>query len=110
MSKMQYIDSAGLALLFLAEEGRGTYANPEGGGPAEEAEPTATLRTFRSGAGLGYKKKGWAKDVFFGQNIVLDAAVGAVLTVGDAVVATPRRPRGLFSRGLRNVDYPAKTD
>ena len=76
----------------------------EGGGPAEEAEPTATLRKFRSGKALGYAKPGWKADVFFGQNVIVRKA-GTVLQVGDAVTATPRRPRGWFSRGVRGVDY-----
>lgn len=78
----------------------------EGGGPASEAEPTATLRTFRTGKLLGYKKPGWRADVFFGQNIVpFVDAVGAELSVGDVVMAKPRRPRGLWSRGVRGVHY-----
>ena len=45
-------------------------------------------------------------DVFFGQNIVpVVDAVGRKVSVGDEVMATPRRPRGLLSRGLRGVDY-----
>ena len=76
----------------------------EGGGPAPEAEPTATLRTFRTGRLLGYKKRGWQNDVFFGQNLV-GLGHGGWLRVGDPVSATPRRPRGAFSRGLRGVDY-----
>ncbi len=45
-------------------------------------------------------------DVFFGQNIVpVVDAVGREVSVGDEVMATPRRPRGLWSRGLRGVDY-----
>ena len=78
----------------------------EGGGPAPEAEPTATLRTFRSGSKLGYAKPGWKSDVFFGQNILIHTP-GVALKVGDTVVATPRRPRGWFSRGIRGVDYDA---
>ena len=78
----------------------------EGGGPAAEAEPTATLKTFRTGQILGYKKPGWSGDVFFGQNVLFrPSAVGRVLRVGDAVVATPRRPAGWFARGVRGVDY-----
>lgn len=78
----------------------------EGGGPASAAEPTATLRTFRTGAALGYRKPGWKGDVFFGQNLVPAAtAAGRRLAVGDAVVATPRRPRGWYSRGVRGVHY-----
>ena len=77
----------------------------EGGGPAAEAEPTATLRTFRTGALLGYVKPGWRSDVFFGQNIVGRGATGRLLSVGDRVVATPRRQRGWFARGIHGVDY-----
>ena len=78
----------------------------EGGGPAAEAEPTATMRTFRTGKLLGFKKAGWRADVFFGQNIVpAVGTVGREVSVGDQVMATPRRPRGLWSRGLRGVDY-----
>ena len=45
-------------------------------------------------------------DVFFGQNIVpVVDAVGREVSVGDEVMATPRRPRGFWSRGLRGVDY-----
>ena len=77
----------------------------EGGGPAAEAEPTATLRTFRSGQLLGYKKPGWKCDVFFGQNLVCHSPPGSTLAVGDEVEATPRRPRGLFSSGVRGVDW-----
>jgi hypothetical protein len=78
----------------------------EGGGPAAGAEPTATMRTFRTGKLLGFKKAGWRADVFFGQNIVpVVDAVGREVSVGDEVMATPRRPRGLWSRGLRGVDY-----
>ena len=77
----------------------------EGGGPTAEAEPTATMRTFRTGRLLGYRKPGWADDVFFGQNLVLRAHAGAVVAVGDAVLATPKRPRGWFGRGTRGVDY-----
>ena len=92
-------------------DGRGSAAattgdddDDEGGGPAVEAEPTATLRTFRSGRVLGYKKRGWAQDVFFGQNLVLHAAAGSVISVGDPVVATPRRAPGWFVRGVPGVD------
>ena len=78
----------------------------EGGGPATEAEPTATLKTFRTGAKLGYAKPGWAGDVFFGQNVLPGrGSAGRILSVGDAIVATPRRPVGWFSRGVRGVDY-----
>ena len=87
---------------------KGTAANDdEGGGPAAEAEPTATMRTFRTGALLGYAKRGWKADVFFGQNLTFaqNARPGAVVRVGDDVTAVPRRPRGWFSRGLRGVDF-----
>ena len=83
----------------------GADDDDEGGGPAAQAEPTATLRTFRTGAGLGYKKRAWAKDVFFGQNLVLHARAGAVVSVGDAVVATPRRKPGWLARGVPGVDF-----
>lgn len=93
-------------------DGRGSAAatvgaddDDEGGGPTSEAEPTATLRTFRTGALLGYKKAGWASDVFFGQNLVLHSAPGAVISVGDTVHATPRRPTSLLVRGVAGVDY-----
>ena len=78
----------------------------EGGGPLAEAEPTATLRTFRSGKALGFVKQGWKADVFFGQNLTVPlSAADSVLTVGDTVVATPRRRRGWFSSGIAGVDY-----
>ena len=85
----------------------GADNDDEGGGPTAEAEPTATLRTFRTGAVLGFKKKGWKADVFFGQNVVLlGGAAGATLTVGDVVLATARRPPGrFFMRGVPGVDY-----
>lgn len=80
--------------------------NDEGGGPAEHAEPTATLRTFRSSTHLGYKKPFDSCDVFFGQNIVHESTyIGKEIAVGDAVVATPRRGRGVFSRGVLGIDY-----
>ena len=63
------------------------------------------LRTFRSGQLLGYKKPGWKCDVFFGQNLVCHSPPGSTLAVGDEVEATPRRPRGLFSSGVRGVDW-----
>ena len=69
-------------------------------------EPTATLKTFRTGALLNYQKPAWKGDVFFGQNVLLtSSSVGRVLSVGDEVVATPRRPVGWFSRGVRGVDF-----
>ena len=78
----------------------------EGGGPAIKAEPTTTLRTFRSGEVLGYKKAGWKQDVFFGQNLVLlGKAIGATICVGDTVIATPRRRPGWFVRGVAGVDF-----
>ena len=59
----------------------------EGGGPAAMAEPTATLKTFRTGKILGYKKPGWSGDVFFGQNIVPDKMLdGSIIAVGDPVI------------------------
>jgi hypothetical protein len=78
----------------------------EGGGPTAVAEPTATLRTFRTGALLGYKKRGWREDVFFGQNLTLSSNRGGVLSVGDTAVAATRPPPGwLLARGIRGVDY-----
>ena len=78
----------------------------EGGGPAAQAEPTATLRTFRSAEALGFHAPFDNCDVFFGQNIVLDGKLaGREIAVGDVVVATPRRKRGLFSKGVLGVDY-----
>ena len=80
----------------------------EGGGPAAMAEPTATLKTFRTGKILGYKKPGWSGDVFFGQNIVPDKMLdGSIIAVGDPVIATPRRPRDWkwMSRGVSGVDF-----
>ena len=77
----------------------------DGGGPAALAEPTATLRTFRTGELLGFRKPSWRADVFFGQNLVHEGAVGREIAVGDVVVATPRRKRGLFAKGVRGVDY-----
>ena len=45
-------------------------------------------------------------DVFFGQNIVpVVDAVGRAVTLGDEVMATPRRAHGWWSRGVRGVDY-----
>ena len=74
-------------------------------GRRQRPELTATLKTFRTGQILGYKL-GWSGDVFFGQNVLFrPSAVGRVLRVGDAVVATPRRPAGWFARGVRGVDY-----
>ena len=55
---------------------KGEDDDDEGGGPAPVAEPTATLRTFRTGAHLGYKKPGWRADVFFGQNVVVHLKPG----------------------------------
>ena len=60
----------------------------EGGGPMPEAEPTATLRTFRTGALLGYKKRGWASDVFFGQNLVHFAPGASVRATVPSARAT----------------------
>jgi hypothetical protein len=77
----------------------------EGGGPVASAEPTATLRTFRTGEILGYKKAGWKNDVFFGQNLVMHDAEGATIRVGDAVVATPRRRPSWLARGVLGVHY-----
>jgi hypothetical protein len=77
----------------------------EGGGPVASAEPTATLRTFRTGELLGYKKAGWKNDVFFGQNLVMHDAEGATIRVGDAVVATQRRRPSWLSRGVLGVHY-----
>ena len=86
--------------------GRADFSDDEGGGPAAEAEPTATLRTFRTGSLLGYRKKGWAKDVFFAQNLTIAAAPpGGVVAVGDVVVATPRRRPSWLAWGVRGVDY-----
>ena len=61
----------------------------EGGGPAAEAEPTATLRTFRTGEKLGFRKPAWSKEVFFGQNLTV-LSPGSTVTVGDLVYAIPR--------------------
>jgi hypothetical protein len=62
--------------------------------PEAQSSTLARVRTFRSA------------DVFFGQNIVpVVDTVGRKVSVGDEVLATPRRPRGLWSRGLRGVDY-----
>ena len=77
----------------------------EGGGPASEAEPTATLRTFRTGRLLGYARPKWAKDVFFGQNIVSYSQPGVTIAVGDEVVATLRRPPSWLAWGVRGVHY-----
>ena len=78
----------------------------EGGGPAAEAEPTATLLSFRSGRALGFAKRGWAKDVFFGQNLVLCSGTAyASVAVGDELHATPRRPVGWLHKGVRGVHY-----
>jgi hypothetical protein len=73
----------------------------EGGGPGAEAEPIATLRTFRTGALLGYRKKGWAKEVFFAQNVVLRGG-GEELAVGNVVQPSFR---WWCSRGVRGVHY-----
>ena len=55
-------------------------------------EPTDTLRTFRTGRHLNYRPK-WAKDVFFGVNLVHGPGhVGTTLRVGDAVAVRRRRP------------------
>eukprot|EP00325_Prymnesiales_sp_UTEX-LB-985_P002586 CAMPEP_0174700158 /NCGR_PEP_ID=MMETSP1094-20130205/5197_1 /TAXON_ID=156173 /ORGANISM="Chrysochromulina brevifilum, Strain UTEX LB 985" /LENGTH=399 /DNA_ID=CAMNT_0015897597 /DNA_START=161 /DNA_END=1360 /DNA_ORIENTATION=+ len=64
----------------------------EGGGPAAEAEPIATLRTFRTGELLGYTKASWQKEVFFGQNLCLDPNrhPGASISVGNRVSAAPK--------------------
>lgn len=91
----------------------------EGGGPAGAAEPIATMRTFRTGKLLGYAKSGWGGDVFFGQNLVLGSTAGRsppldapystdglpTISVGEIVVATPRRPPGWLARGVQGVDY-----
>ena len=62
--------------------------------PVAQTSTHARVRTLHSA------------DVFFGQNIVpVVDAVGRKVSVGDEVMATPRRPRGLLSRGLRGVDY-----
>ena len=66
------------------------------------------MRTFRTGAHLGYKSAGWAKDVFFGQNLVQLSKPGEIVSVGDAVVATPRRAPGFFARGVKGVDMRAQ--
>ena len=77
----------------------------EGGGAAKQSEPTATLSTFRTGSLLGYRKRDWGAAVFFGQNLVGRASAGGVLSVGDQVLATPRRPRGWFASGVAGVHY-----
>ncbi|KAJ8602450.1 hypothetical protein CTAYLR_001277 [Chrysophaeum taylorii] len=43
----------------------------EGGGPNQGAEPTTTLKTFRTGKHLGATTPGWDDEVFFGQNLCL---------------------------------------
>ena len=62
----------------------------EGGGPAAEAEPTATMRTFRTGKLLGFKKAGWRAGgpFFFG---------GGELTLGQEV-AMPTRATQRYER------------
>ena len=66
--------------------------------PVAQTSTHARVRTLHSA------------DVFFGQNIVpVVDAVGRKVSVGDEVMATPRRPRGLLSRGLRGVDYGDQT-
>lgn len=61
----------------------------DGGGPRRAAEPTATLKTFRTGEILGFKNPKWKHDVFFGQNVT-HVAPGAVLKVGDLLYIKPR--------------------
>ena len=68
----------------------------EGGGPNKGAEPTATLKTFRTGAHLGFTdKQHWATDVFFGQNIChlpsffsSSAGKKPTISLGDTVFVT----------------------
>jgi hypothetical protein len=61
----------------------------DGGGPRALAEPTNTLRAFRTGKALGFKNPKWRDDVFFGQNVT-HAAPGAVLSVGDLLLIKPK--------------------
>jgi len=69
--------------------GGGATDDDEGGGPTAAAEPIATLRTFRTGKLLGYTKKNWESEVFFGQNLLVQT-VGSTISVGDAVFAAPK--------------------
>ena len=52
-------------------------------------EPTATLRTFRSGVYLGsslpHNKPSWGKEVFFGQNIVCTSGSGTEVRLGASL-------------------------
>ncbi|KAH8089967.1 hypothetical protein JL720_6261 [Aureococcus anophagefferens] len=57
-------------------------AADEGGGPRALAEPTATLKEYRTGAALKLKNPKWRQEVFFGQNIT-HASPGAEINVGD---------------------------
>lgn len=48
-------------------------------------EPTETLKSYRTGKSLLYKKEKWHKDVFFGQNLHHFAVDGFLLSVGDKI-------------------------
>ena len=81
-----------------------TDGDDEGGGPAAAAEPTATLKTFRTGAALALADKSWAifrkqpDDVFFGENVTFTpSSAGGRIACGDVITAMPRaRLLGLF--------------
>ena len=60
----------------------------EGGGPRALAEPTATLKEFRTGEQLKLDNPKWKREVFFGQNVT-HAAPGAA--------SLPRAAKGLPS-------------
>ena len=57
-------------------------AADEGGGPRALAEPTATLKEYRTGAALKLKHPKWRQEVFVGQSIT-HASPGAEINVGD---------------------------
>lgn len=60
--------------------------DPETGVFDAQNEPTATLKTFRSGELIGLKKERWLKQLFVGQHMAHFGATG-VLTVNDTLEA-----------------------
>lgn len=59
--------------------------DPDTGEKDPANEPSHTMKTFRSGKLIGFEKKSWAGELFFGQNLDHRSKEGSVLRVGDLV-------------------------
>lgn len=59
--------------------------DPETGEFDPDNQPLKAMKAFRTGLALGFDKKSWKGEIFFGQNLDHEGVDGSILSVGDTV-------------------------